>query len=46
MQDWIPYQVVVLKYFIRKFVKQISADKVDANGWLHIHETAHRTGNA
>ena len=23
---------------------QISADKVDADGWLHIHETAHRLG--
>lgn len=24
--------------------KQICADKVDADGWLHIHETAHRLG--
>lgn len=24
--------------------QQISADKVDAAGWLHIHETAHRLG--
>jgi aminodeoxyfutalosine synthase len=24
--------------------EQISADKVDADGWLHIHETAHRLG--
>ncbi len=24
--------------------RQICADKVDANGWLHIHETAHRSG--
>jgi aminodeoxyfutalosine synthase len=24
--------------------EQISADKVDADGWLHIHETAHKLG--
>ncbi len=24
--------------------QQISADKVDAKGWLHIHETAHKLG--
>lgn len=24
--------------------KQICADKIDAEGWLHIHETAHRLG--
>ena len=24
--------------------EKICADKVDANGWLHIHETAHRLG--
>src|SRR4051812_9514675 len=24
--------------------EQISADKVDADGWLHIHETAHQLG--
>ncbi|MFZ6023902.1 MAG: aminofutalosine synthase MqnE [Bacteroidota bacterium] len=24
--------------------KQICEDKVDANGWLHIHETAHKLG--
>ena len=24
--------------------EQICADKVDADGWLHIHETAHRLG--
>jgi aminodeoxyfutalosine synthase len=30
--------------FNEEIRRQICADKVDAEGWLHIHETAHRRG--
>ena len=30
--------------FAPEIREQICADKVDANGWLHIHEVAHRLG--
>ena len=34
MQVLIHYRVVVLKFFMKKYGKQICDDKVDADGWL------------
>jgi aminodeoxyfutalosine synthase len=40
----IQYPVVVRKFLIAAIREKICADKVNADGWLAIHEAAHKLG--
>ena len=44
MPDLILCRVAARKFLMPEIREKICADKVDADGWLHIHETAHRLG--
>ena len=42
--DWIPLPGGGAEIFHPEIREQICADKVDADGWLNIHEAAHQLG--